>query len=125
MLNRNRFTTAPGARPPAEVRFTELRVEPWPDGRRVRVHVSITPFQKNPNLEASITDAAGHEVARVNIIETADVRFVFTMHLRGEEIKGTFTLTANLNYEEVGNVDARSLSFETRATPAEGTDELA
>ncbi len=45
--------------PPAEVRFTELRIEPWPDGRRLRVHVSLTPFQNKPDLEAMILDEAG------------------------------------------------------------------
>ncbi|HVP20557.1 MAG TPA: hypothetical protein VMS73_01720 [Anaerolineaceae bacterium] len=115
MLQRNRFTPSPEARPPQGVRFTELRVEPWPDGRRVRVHVSITPFQKNPNLEAVITDPAGNEVARASIIETADVRFVFTMHIKGMDVNGTYTLSANLNYEETGQVDSRSIPFETNA----------
>jgi hypothetical protein len=123
MLNRNRFGMAPGARPPAEVRFTELRVEPWPDGRRVRVHVSLTPFQKNPNLEASITNTAGSEVAHADVIETADVRFVFTMHIRGDEGNGVFTLSANLNYEDIGKVDARSISFEIHPASTQDTQD--
>ena len=113
MLQRNRFNQSPDARTPQDVRFTELRVEPWPDGRRVRVHVSLTPFQKNPNVEVVITDPAGNEVARASIIETADVRFVFTMHIRGTDVNGMYTLSANLNYEETGQVDARSILFET------------
>ncbi len=123
MLHRNRFTNSPDARPPAEVRFTELRVEPWPDGRRIRVHVSLTPFQKNPNLEAAITDANGREVSRASIIETADVRFVFTMHIRSEDVGGVYTLSANLNYEETGQVDARSFNFETHPPAEENEDE--
>jgi hypothetical protein len=122
MIHRNRFNQSPDARPPQEVRFTELRVEPWPDGRRVRVHVSLTPFQKNPNLEAVISDPAGNEVAHANIIETAEVRFVFTMHIRGEDVGGFYTLSANLNYGEIGHVDSRSFTFEIHAAPTLGAE---
>ncbi|HEX7973527.1 MAG TPA: hypothetical protein VF498_03890 [Anaerolineales bacterium] len=36
------------ALPPDQVRFIDLHVELWPDGRRVRVHAEITPFQQRP-----------------------------------------------------------------------------
>jgi len=105
---------SPNDLPPADVRFTEVRIEPWPDGRRVRVHMDMTPFQQNPNLEATITDRAGKEAAHTLIVETAEHRIVFTMHLRGE-IGGPYHLTADLSYPEVGIVDSRSISFETLA----------
>ena len=42
-----------------EVRIIELRAEPWPeDGRRVRIHLEVTPFLERPNLEVPITDAS-------------------------------------------------------------------
>ena len=113
MLNRNRFHQDPDARAPSDVRFTELRVEPWPDGRRVRVHVSLTPFQTNPNLDAVINNNVSEEVAHSSIIEIADVRFVFTMHIRSQNVKGQFTLVARLSYEDIGTVEERSVTFET------------
>ncbi len=113
MLNRNRFHQDPDARAPSDVRFIELRVEPWPDGRRVRVHVSITPFQQNPNLDAVISDSTGQEVAHSSIIEIADVRFVFTMHIRSEAVHGQYNLVARLGYPDLGDVEERSVSFET------------
>ena len=119
MLNRNRFRQDPNARPPAEVRFTELRVEPWTDGKRVRVHVSLTPFQQNPNLDAVISDANGMEVAHSSIIEIADVRFVFTMHLRAPAGPGHFILEARLGYQDAGTVDTRTVSFETEIVDGE------
>jgi len=112
MLNRNRFQQDPDARPPANVRFTELRVEPWPDGKRVRVHVSLTPFQQSPNLDAVISDAAGNEVAHSSIIEIADVRFVFTMHIRSQTASAQYSLVARLGYEDIGAVEERSITFE-------------
>ena len=105
--------------PPAEVRFTELRVEPWPDGRRLRVHVTLTPFQQKPNLEASIKDEAGREVSYASVIETAVNRFVFTMHIRSQAVGGTYTLTASLNYPDLGTIDEKSISFSTQVSPDE------
>jgi hypothetical protein len=116
MLNRNRFHQDPDALPPADVRFTELRVEPWPDGRRVRVHVSLTPFQQNPNLDAVISDDAGQEIAHSSIIEVADVRFVFTMHIRSQTVAGQYNLVARLSYEDIGTIEERSIPFETAET---------
>ncbi len=103
---------APGeGLPPAEVRFSELRVEPWPDGRRLRVHVSLTPFQQKPDLEATIFDAAGEEVSHASIIENAEPRFVFTMHIRAQTISVIYTLTAKVSYQELGTVDEKSLAY--------------
>ena len=105
--------------PPAEVRFSELRVEPWPDGRRLRVHVTLTPFKEKPNLEASIKNEAGLEVSYASIIETAENRFVFTMHIRSQTIAGIYTLTASLNYPDLGTIDEKSISFSTQESPNE------
>jgi hypothetical protein len=116
MLNRNRLHQNPDARPPADVRFIELRVEPWPDGKRIRVHVSLTPFQQNPNLDAVITDTGGQEVAHSSIIEVADVRFVFTMHIRSKPVHGQYSLVARLSYQALGTTDERSIAFETEET---------
>jgi hypothetical protein len=112
MPRRNPFNPPPDSLPPPEVRFIELRVEPWPDGRKVRVHVSLTPFLKNPDLEMVITNQGGKEVSRVSIIENADDRFVFTMHLRISDESGIFTLSGTLLYQDIGKVDQRTISFE-------------
>ncbi len=98
--------------PPAEVRFTELRIEPWPDGRRLRVHVSLTPFQNKPDLEATILDEAGQEVSYASIIENAEQRFVFTMHIRAQTIRRTYRLVARVRYQDLGTVDEKSLTFD-------------
>ena len=99
------------ARPPLEVRFTELRVEPWPDGRRLRVHLDMTLFQENPSLEVILTDDHAEEVARADIIETAENRIVFTLHIRNHRLSDTYRLTANITYPEAGIVDTRTITF--------------
>jgi len=108
------------ALPPSEVRFTELRVEPWPDGRRVRVHITLTPFQQNPSLEAVLSDAHGHPLTSTSIIETAENRMVFTLHLRPAVAGVPYHLSVEILYSEIGVVDQRSISFEV--DPAAGEE---
>ena len=94
--------------PPEEVRIREFTVEPWPDGRRVRVNVELTPFQKRPNGEINIKNGDGEEVASVSFIETIDPNIQFTMHLRTLETLGEYTITATVfypNLETAQNTD--------------------
>ena len=105
------FTPGEDALPPDEVRFSELRVEQWPDGQRVKVHVGITPFQQRPDLDATIFNSAGEEIANALIIETLENRLVFTMHLQPDSIGQELTLKAVLSYQDIGIVDEGKVSF--------------
>ncbi len=100
------------AKHPQDVRITELRVEPWPDGRRIRVHLTITPFKENPSLDVILADDLGEEIARADIIETAENRIVFTLHIRTRSLNNSYQLTANITYPETGIVDTRSIAFQ-------------
>ena len=88
--------------PPGEVHIRQFNAQPYPDGRRVRVYLEISPFQKRPSAEISIFDVEGQEISSVNIIETIDPRMEMTMHLRGSQQKGMFTIRADLFYDNVG-----------------------
>jgi hypothetical protein len=110
------FSPPEDALPPPEVRFSELRVEQWPDGQRVRVHVGITPFQQRLDLEATIFDASGNEIANTLIIETLENRLVFTMHLPPDASGQELTLKAVLSYRDIGTVDEGKVSFTTHST---------
>ena len=107
------FQKDPNALPPAEVRLTDVQVEPWPDGRRVRVLLQLTPFQQNPNIETWIAYPGGVEVARSRIIENAEIRLVFTLHIRASYVSGPYDLHVQLSYPDLGVVDERILPFET------------
>lgn len=87
-------------RPPEEVRIREFKADPWPDGRRVKIYLEITPFQKRPSGEVLITDHAGQPVATANIIETIDPKMEINMHLRGPVSEGVFTAAMVLFYLE-------------------------
>ena len=105
------LTSSTDPLPPSEVRFLETRVEPWADGQRVRVHVTLTPFQQRPNLEARILDQEGRLLSQADIIETMNARLVFTMHLRAAEPQGPFRLEISLTYENSGQIDHRTVDF--------------
>jgi hypothetical protein len=102
------------ALPPEKVHFIDVHVEPWPDGRRVRVHASITPFRKRPNLEATIETMDGDLVASASIIETMTPRLVFTLHIRRPDPSGRYTLKALLVYPEKEPVDQVVITFEIK-----------
>ena len=84
--------------PPAEVRIKELRAAPWTDNRRVGVYLELTPFQKRPNAELSITDPSGKVVAQASIVETMIPKMELTLHLRGRLESGTYTVYVSVFY---------------------------
>lgn len=86
---------------PDEVRIRDVSVKPYPDGRRVRVHVELDPFQKRPNLELVIVDAQDEQIAQAQVIETMSRRLEMTLHLRGSQPLGGYTLRVLLYYEEL------------------------
>ena len=84
--------------PPEQVRIRQFRLEPYPDGQRVRVALELTPFLKRPSGEISIADAMGREAASFSIIETMVSKMAFTVHLRGPDLAGPFTASATIFY---------------------------
>lgn len=112
--------------PPEEVRILELSADPYPDGKRVRVNVELTPFQVRPHLDMVILDPSGAESASASIIEPMSWKQEFTSHLRTEPQAGAYKLIMRLFYpprdEEdpklfrldipVDNTDVRSFEFE-------------
>jgi hypothetical protein len=84
--------------PPDEVRIRDLQVEPYPDGKRLRLSLELTPFQKPPSGEVFITDLLGNQVATASIIEAIDAKMQLTLHLRVPDAQGTFITRAIIFY---------------------------
>jgi hypothetical protein len=87
--------------PPEEVRLREVRAEPWPDGRKVKVSLEIEPFQKRPSADLVITNAAGEEVASANILESMGRKLEVNLHLREDNPAGEYTLAVVLYYQKL------------------------
>jgi hypothetical protein len=102
---------------PEETQITSLSAAPYPDGRRLRVNIDVTPFQKRPYIEVALNDADGEEVASTNIVEPLGWKLEFTMHIRGE-LRNPYTLHARLYYPDDGPSDEpRQFSFDVEPPP--------
>jgi hypothetical protein len=87
--------------PPEEVRLREVQFIPQAHGGRVKIHLELTPFMKRPNVNVTITDAAGKEVAHTSILETMLPKLEFTMHLR-EPIQGSqYSVETRVYYQHM------------------------
>lgn len=109
----NAYIIPEGALPPQEVRITNLKAEAYPDGRRVRITIELSPFQQRPDLTAAIFTPGGQEVAAASIVEAMTYRMTFTMHLRGVPPSGVYRLHVNVAYPEIGEVAQADADFET------------
>jgi hypothetical protein len=100
--------------PPEAMRILELKAEPVVDDgpARVRVYIEVSAFQKRPYLEVTLNDAQGGEVASASIIEPMQRKNVFTMHIRGAQQSGSFSLAARLFYPEMPDSDSRQIEFQ-------------
>jgi hypothetical protein len=100
--------------PPEEMRFTELRAEPVLDGGplRTRVYVEVTAFQQRPYIEVTLNGPDGNEITSASIIEPISRKNVFTLHIRGVQQSGKFSLSARLYYPEQPDSDTREFAFE-------------
>jgi len=103
---------------PAETRLLDVRATPDPDGKRLRVALDLTPFQKRPYIELTLTDAHGEEVASTSIVEPAGWKLELTLHIRKTgSTAGSYDLAARLSYPDLGEVDRCSINIEIPITP--------
>ncbi len=87
--------------PPDEVRIGDLRADPYPDGKRVRVHLEVLPFQKRPSADLVILDEGQREMATASIVESVARKTEIVMHLRGARPGGRYTLHVQLYYASI------------------------
>jgi hypothetical protein len=99
---------------PAEMRFIEVKVEPVLDNGplRLRVYVETSAFLERPYLEVTLFNSQGDEIASASVIEPMQRKNVFTMHVRGQQQSGKFSLMARLFYPEKPDSDSREIKFE-------------
>jgi hypothetical protein len=98
------FFADPGLapKPRSEIRIESLTVTPYPDGRRLRVEIELTPFapMDRPNIELTAIKPDETQVGSVSIIEAAQRTLSLTMHIREAQPSGEYTLRADLYYGE-------------------------
>jgi hypothetical protein len=87
--------------PRNEVRIKDLKANPYPDGRRVRIAIELTPFLEKPNGDIVVMDKDGNRIAASSFIETIIPKLEMTLHLR-HDIRGAgeCTVFATIFYTE-------------------------
>jgi hypothetical protein len=112
----------PNLRPPEEITIEDVQAAPFPDNRRVRVTVKLTPFREPPNLELGIFDQTGRHVASSTAIAVINVQTSYVLHLRGvDDPTGTYTVRVALSYEDQPPQAARDITL-TLPAPESGTN---
>lgn len=98
--------------PPEDVKITDLTAEPYDDGRRVRVNIGITPFEKRPHIEVILSDSQENEISTASFVEPMNWKLEFTMHLRAEPAEGQLSLEARLYYPDGPEAEPVTVRFE-------------
>lgn len=90
-------------KPREEVQIEHVGLSPYPDNRRVKVEIRITPFAPSdkPDLAIAVRQPDGTEIASTHIIQTVQSAITLTIHLRHElEENQPYTFQVDLLYEE-------------------------
>lgn len=85
--------------PPREVRITEVTAQPAPDGRRVALHITLTPFLEYPNLEVTLFRPDGDEERSLTIVGTMERRLALTLHIKQPEPGGQYRAQIDLMHD--------------------------
>jgi hypothetical protein len=96
-----------------EVRIRTFDVKPYPDGRRLKCTLILTPFEYSPDVEIAIVDQKGRTVACSNIVGLVDNKVVLTVHIREPTPGGRFTARVSLTYPDDGLEDQKEVIFMT------------
>jgi hypothetical protein len=92
----------PNLLPRDEVRITALKADPYPDRRRVKVEVDVTPFRERPNLEIAIVGSEGRPVAGSSAVGIMNFKTAYTLHLRVPgDPAGSYTVQVALYYDDL------------------------
>lgn len=103
--------------PRTNIKIEEVKVSPYPDGRRVYIEVRVTAFQERPNLLLFMLDQDSKIVNEASVIATMHAKMEFTLHMRMPEPVGDYTLVVELFYETRNPpLDKHEVEFTIQAT---------
>jgi hypothetical protein len=97
--------------PPEETKIISLTAEPYEDGRRVRVNIEMSAFEKRPHLEFTLTDSEEQDISTASFVEPMQWKLEFTMHLRTKPADGPLDLEAKLFYPDGPEAEPATVRF--------------
>ena len=87
---------AEAPRPPDQVEITDVSVRPLPDGRRIVVQVTLTPFTESPSFDVTIVRPDGRVERTLSVIGSLERTSTLTMHLTQLERADEYTARVDL-----------------------------
>jgi len=87
------------ARLPPDVRITQVQVRPLPDGKRVAVQVTLTPFVEQPSFDVTLLRPDGNVECSVSVISAMDRTNTLTLHLSRPERTSEYTARVDLIHD--------------------------
>jgi hypothetical protein len=87
--------------PPEQVRLKSVQVSPTSKSGRIKLQIELTPFQKRPNVEVSISDSSGKEAAHATILETMLAKLEVTMHIREFKPGAEYRMETKVYYQQL------------------------
>ena len=87
------------SRLPPDVRITQVQVRPLPDGKRVAVQVTLTPFIEQPSFDVTLLRSDGSVERSVSVVSAMDRTNTLTLHLSQPEHAREYTARIDLIHD--------------------------
>ena len=81
---------------PHQIEITEVSARPLPDGRRVVVQVTLTPFVENPSFDVTILRPDGAVERALSVVSVLDRTNTLTMHLSRPDVADEYIARVEL-----------------------------
>lgn len=92
--------------PQDDIKILSFDAEPYPDGRRVRVKLVLSPFLQGPNGEISLTNQDDELLATINIVNIFIPENEFTLHIpESKSLPGSYTVNVEVFYIEEEEIE--------------------
>ena len=114
------FFTEPDAdRQPMElIRFENISVEPYPDRKKVKLLIEVTPFLEKPNIEIGLFNQDGILIASMSLVEIIEYKFELTLHIKNVSLHGENLIQANIYYDDLSQYEIKENNEEETKKPA-------
>jgi hypothetical protein len=98
-----------------EIKIKTFIAEPYPDGRRVKIKLLLSSFQRGPDAVIKISDQDDLQLASVNIVSIFSQENEITIHIPGNHKKpGSYNAAVEVFYieeEEIEQEGEQRLDF--------------
>ena len=92
--------------PQDDIKIISLDAEPYPDGRRVRIKLVLSPFLQGPNGEISLSNQEDEVLTSINIVNIFIPENEFTLHIpENKSLPGSYTVNVEVFYVEEEEIE--------------------